>query len=117
MKTLIATAFFMFCATISFSQVYVAGVNINEIDSVKVCQLTYSTYRSLAAMDKISIDYGQPDKKALNRITNKTNTEKVKFNSLGHVLNYMENNGWVHYDSQSLVILNESEHMLYFRKK
>lgn len=79
MKTSITVAFFMFCSTIAFSQVFVAGVNINEIDSVKVCQVTYSSFRSLAALDKISIDYGQPDKKALNRITNKNNSEKVKF--------------------------------------
>lgn len=116
MKASLTFAFFMFCSTFSFAQVYVAGVNINEIDSVKVCQVTVSTFRSLAAPNVISLDYGQPDKKTLNRITNKENSEKIKFNSLGHVLNFMENKGWTHYDSQSLVIGTESEHLLHFRK-
>lgn len=117
MKTTIAIAFFLFCSTFSFAQVYVAGVNINEIDSVKVCLVNVSTFRSLAASNTVSVDYGQPDKRAVNRITNKSNGEKTKFNSIGHILNFMENNGWVHYNSESLVIGNESEHFLYFRRK
>ncbi|WP_159467511.1 hypothetical protein [Dyadobacter sp. 3J3] len=117
MKTLIAIAFFTFCSTFSFAQVFVSGVNINEIDSVKVCQVTVSSYRSFAAPNTVSLDYGQPDRKAVNRITNKLNGEKIKFNSLGHVLNFMGNNGWVHYDSQATVVGNATDQFLYFRKK
>ncbi|GLU52272.1 hypothetical protein [Dyadobacter frigoris] len=117
MKTSIAAAFFMFCSTFSFAQVFVSGVNINEMDSVKVCQVTVSSFRNLASPNTVTLDYGQPNKKALNRITNKATGEKIRFNSLGHVLNFMENNGWVHYDSQSLIAGNESDNFLYFRKK
>lgn len=117
MKISIVTVFLLFCSTWTFAQVFVSGVNINEIDSLKVCLVNVSTFRSLAAPNTISIDYGQPDKKALNRVTNKSNSEKMKFNSIGHVINFMENNGWAHYNSESLVIGNESEHFLYFRRK
>lgn len=117
MKTSFTFAFLLFCSTFSFAQVFVSGVNINEIDSVKVCQVTVSSFRSLASSNTVTLDYGQPEKRTLNKITNKTTGEKIKFNSLGHVLNFMENNGWVHYNSESLVIGNESEHFLYFRRK
>lgn len=117
MKTSFTFAFLLFCSTFSFAQVFVSGVNINEIDSVKVCQVTVSSFRSLASSNTVTLDYGQPEKRTLNKIMNKTTGEKIKFNSLGHVLNFMENNGWVHYNSESLVIGNESGHFLYFRRK
>ncbi|MBE9462947.1 hypothetical protein ACFP1I_14900 [Dyadobacter subterraneus] len=117
MKTSIVAAFLLFCSSCSFAQVYVAGVNINEIDSLKVCLVNISTFRSFAAPDEVSLDYGQPEKRDMNRITNKSNGQKMKFYSIGHVLNFMENNGWVHYNSESLLIGIESEHFFYFRRK
>jgi hypothetical protein len=116
MKSLLISIFIFF-PVFAFSQVFVSGVDINKIDSVKICQITVSGFKNLGGISSLSLDYGQPDKKSLNQITSAVTGKKMKFNSVVHVLNFMENNGWIHYDSQSVLFGNENDRYLYFRKR
>jgi len=101
----------------SFAQLIVSGVNVNEIDSVNTISVKVDGAEfSLTGLD-VSLDYGQKNKKSTTRIMNKTTGDVIKFNSPGHVINHLENNGWQHYDSQIARDRSFNTFYYYFRRK
>jgi len=116
MKTLIFSIL-LFTTLPSFSQIVVSGVDINSIDSIKVCTVKIENIDQIFGDKDISVDYGQVERKATKRFTEKLTGKRLNFNSVTHVINYMENNGWLHYDSQILATKTETIHYFHFRKK
>jgi len=116
MKNLILPILF-FITLPSFSQIVVSGVDINSIDSIKVCTVKLENLEQLLGDMDVSVDYGQVERKATKRFTDKSTGKRLDFNSMTHVINYMENNGWLHYDSQILDTKTETIYYFHFRKK
>jgi hypothetical protein len=75
------------------AQVYVNGLNINNLDSISYCQI--SVIQGFGKVS-ISVNYGQRYNLwniRKNTIT-KANGERLLFNSLTDALNYLDKNGW-----------------------
>ncbi len=116
---LLITLSFLFYSFQAEAQVIVNGVNINEIEEVKICRVVA---RSVGFSNKvtITIDYGQDIKWANvrgTRVTRPDGTIEV-FNSLIGALNYMENNGWEYRDMNFMVSEREmNTYQYYFKRK
>ncbi|MCF2446440.1 hypothetical protein L0657_20950 [Dyadobacter sp. CY345] len=108
---------FIFISLPTFAQIVVSGVDINAVDSIKVCTVKIDGIEQILGDMDVSVDYGQIEKRATKRFTDKVTGKKLTFNSIAHVLNYMENNGWHHYDSQILDTRMTTIYYYYFRKK
>ncbi|MCF6185678.1 MAG: hypothetical protein L3J56_13850 [Bacteroidales bacterium] len=85
MKKILFFIGFFFIGFISFSQVFVDGVNINE-SNTRYCQLKRSVFG-------VYIDYGQEKVKSKAEITDK-NGNHLKNEKTINVLNFMDENGW-----------------------
>ena len=76
-----------------FSQVFVEDQNINELD-IKYVQLIGVNTSMFGVKIKVFVDYGQSAKfmkaDGIKDVTGKV----VKFNSMIHALNFMNQNGW-----------------------
>lgn len=114
---------FLFFSVIAAAQVVVDGVNINELEEVKICQVVASG-RMFSNKVVITIDYGQQIRWASTKgsqVKDKDGKLKV-FNSVIAVLNHMENNGWAYIDAQVVTIPggmggNQNVYHYLFRKK
>ena len=100
----------------SFSQVIVDGVNINGMKNLKVCRVI--AYEKAYGEIKIDIDFGQKIYRfdGKNTIISDSAGQKKVFKHMLHVINFMEQNGWKHYDSNTKVA-NRNIYHYYFRKK
>jgi len=70
----------------SFSQVFVNGININELD-IQYCELIKT------GNDYVRINYGQDNPSKRTKIS-KQDMNVIKFNSGLDALNFMVANGW-----------------------
>ncbi len=85
MKKLLLFIGFLFIGLISFSQVFVDGVNINE-SNTRYCRLERGLFGA-------HIDYGQEKPKLKEKITDK-NGNRLKNERTITILNFMDENGW-----------------------
>ena len=100
------------------SQVIVEGKNINEMKTIKLCEVV-GVAKFLSNKVTIRIDYGQKTKFASSKgtkVTTKSGND-ITFNSVIDALNYMENNGWERVDSYTLTSGNTNVYHHLFRKK
>lgn len=121
MKAALLTSFIFLAISPCFSQVFVKGVNINELDSVKIIEVMIDIRSTRKGVD-VFVDYGQKDnseafdlasKSDGLRIFNPGQNSKMFFKSTGAVLNYLERNGWEFIDTK----VQSSQHFYYFRRK
>lgn len=86
----------------SHSQVIVDGVNINELEDVKVVQLVVRG-NLFSRKVLITVDYGQLIKWGSNRgsVVTDRKGDLMKFNSNIDAVNFLENNGWRLFDINS----------------
>lgn len=109
------------CSNELRAQVVVEGVNINEIETVKLCQVV-ARGKLFSNKVTITIDYGQEIKWASEQGTQvlDNNGKRKKFNSVIDALNYMENNGWTYLDANVITINSgfgdQNVYHYYFRK-
>ncbi len=108
-KVFIVSIFTVFFSVNLFSQVYVDGVNINDLD------ITFCTF-TMASQKRAVLDYGQ-DIRFINRgnyITNEKG-KPLKFNGKIDVTNYLVKNGWDLYQ----IVAGDStyQRQFYFKKR
>ncbi len=102
MRTTLALILF-FIGNMTYSQVIVEDVNINEIENLAYCQVVASG-NMFSNKVKINIDYGQHEKKfgKTNSSVKNKDGKAIKFNSVFDAINFMANNGWKLIDAYPL---------------
>jgi len=107
-KSLIFSILLFFFFT-SYSQVFVNGININDIKT-NYCIITKRSIPS------ISVDYGQDKARKKAKISDK-NGKIVNTKKIITLLNFMDENGWiiVNFSQTSLDSFNEG--IFLFKKK
>ena len=83
--------------SILFAQIYVDGVDINADDEIQYCQV--SGVVGFRKIISVTIDYGQVIKSWRKMKIGDKNEKNITFNSMVHVLNFMDKNGWELIDS------------------
>jgi len=111
---LIITVFFCFSTK---SQIIVEGIDINNEPSVEICQVVaYGKFLSKKVI--ISIDYGQEISFWQKRtIVSDTVGEEIVFNTVIDAINFVEKNGWTHYESLAITMTSSKVYHYYFRRK
>jgi len=101
MKKLFILSLFYFITQVSFSQVYVNDVNINE-KAGKYIQLVGVNTSLFGTKYKIYVDYGQKVKNFKTYKIKDANGNVKKFNTMMDALNFMYDNGWdfVNYNAE-----------------
>ena len=100
-KLLIIAVLFMMAAPMSFGQVTVEGVNINELD-IDYCKLNGYNKSMFGMKIIISVDYGQKfNMFKTQRIVGPEGKDMV-FNSMIGALNFMERNGWEYVNNYTI---------------
>ncbi len=74
---------------IDFSQVYVNGVNINKLKTVKYCETFEPTF-----LGRVRVDYGQKIRLFTRNYISDAKAKPLRFRTNAAVLNYMQANGW-----------------------
>lgn len=92
-KLLVAITIALF-STISYSQVYVEGTNINDLEDVNYIQLVGINTSMFGVKIQVFVDYGQKAKMMKSDQIKDAKGRKKKFNSMIGALNFMEKNGW-----------------------
>lgn len=103
-KLFLALALIFGTATAAFSQVVVDGVNINNLDEVQMVRMI-AQERFLSNKVTIFIDYGQSiNGGSRNRmeVIDPSSSERIKFNSVMHAVNYLIANGWTYVEAMVL---------------
>ncbi|PWJ58655.1 hypothetical protein CLV98_10320 [Dyadobacter jejuensis] len=124
MKPYFSFACFMLLSLGRFGQVYVKGVNINELPEVKRIHLMTEEYFPLAGDNFLDLwlDYGQEDRftpkmfKQNSNITDSLGVQK-NFRTTGQLINFMENQGWQHYLTVAAGTEKNNEFRHFFRRK
>ena len=103
-KLFLALALVVGTATAAFSQVVVDGVNINNLEEVQMVRMI-AQERFLSNKVTIFIDYGQSiNGGSRNRmeVIDPSSSERIKFNSVMHAVNYLIANGWTYVEAMVL---------------
>lgn len=116
MKNIILTLAISMVATLSFGQVSVEGININELD-IKYCQLVGYNKSLFGQNIIVTIDYGQEFKLFKTQLIKNHEGKAVEFNSMVDALNFMENNGWVYTNNYAVSVGNSSVYHYLLRRK
>ncbi|REA56553.1 hypothetical protein DSL64_26430 [Dyadobacter luteus] len=102
---------------LSFGQVIVGEVDINQIDDLEVIEVLVDN-RSLIRSVDVMVDYGHLQnevnawgKRLESRITDPDTKERMVFKSSAHVINFLEKRGWKNYS----VVTREGVFYYYFR--
>ncbi len=110
---IIAISFF---THLSFSQVFVQDVNINELD-IEYVQLVGVNTSMFGVKIKVYVDYGQEAKlmkaDAIKDATGKT----IKFNSMIHALNFMNENGWKYTNYTETIVSSKLRYVYLLENK
>lgn len=121
-KILLSAAVFLMTLTFVQAQVIVDGVDINNIEGLKVCQMNVLG-KLFSNKVTITINYGQAVKFASRKGTEVRNRkgELQVFNSTIEALNFMENNDWEMIDVVVYQNINSgastNSTVFFFRKK
>lgn len=121
-KILLSAAVFLMTLTFVQAQVIVDGVDINNIEDLKVCQMNVLG-KLFSNKVTITINYGQAVKFASRKGTEVRNRkgELQVFNSTIEALNFMENNDWEMIDVVVYQNINSgastNSTVFFFRKK
>ena len=103
-KLLFALSLVFASATTAFSQVVVDGVNINNLQEVQMVRMI-AQERFLSNKVTIFIDYGQSiNGGSRNRmeVIDPSTSDRIKFNSVMHAVNYLIANGWSYVEAMVL---------------
>ena len=117
-KFIVISLFFLFSYSVTYSQVNVNGVNINELD-IKYCSIVgYNTFL-FGKKIIVSIDYGQKYQFWKSQEISDSNNKPVIFNSVIDALNFMEKNGWQYINTAEYTYTygNSNASQFLFKKK
>lgn len=112
-KIIVVSALFLFSFTAK-SQIFVNGVNINEMN-VQYCMLycTGDAFNNPA----VYVDYGQPNQTKIDFYITDASSSRKPINSDVDALNYMYRNAWELVSSRQSIQLSTSNRSYYFQKK
>lgn len=115
-KYILSVVLGLLLGPLAYAQVFVNGVNINELDIV-YCQLI-AVDPGLMGNAIVRIDYGQPRPMVKRPDVAGPNRQPIRFNSVVDALNFMVRNGWELVSSQ--ITANKegsSEEFIYLLRK
>ncbi len=91
MKRIVLAAIVALLSSVSYGQVIVEDVNVNELD-IKYIELV-GRGKAFSLKMKIIVDYGQ-EFSFKSQAIRSASGEKAAFNSMIDALNFMDANGW-----------------------
>ena len=118
-KACLLSVVFSLTSLFSYSQVFVGDVNINQDENIKIIEVLVAARLSAKSII-IFVDFGQKsnyrsgslnNKSKDQRITDPKTQEEKLFVSSSALLNFMESNGWEHYNS---LFVNDSGGLFYY---
>ena len=118
-KVWLLSVIFSLTSLLSYSQLFVGNVNINQDENIKIIEVLVAARLSVKSIN-IFVDFGQKsnyrsgslnNKSKDQRITDPKTQEEKLFVSSSALLNYMESNGWEHYNS---LFVNDSGGLFYY---
>jgi len=118
-KVWLLSVVFSLTSLLSYSQLFVGNVNINQDENIKIIEVLVAARLSVKSIN-IFVDFGQKsnyrsgslnNKSKDQRITDPKTQEEKLFVSSSALLNYMESNGWEHYNS---LFVNDSGGLFYY---
>ena len=118
-KACLLSVVFSLTSLFSYSQVFVGNININQDENIKIIEVLVAARLSAKSIN-IFVDFGQKsnyrsgslnNKSKDQRITDPKTQEEKLFVSSSALLNYMESNGWEHYNS---LFVNDSGGLFYY---
>ena len=118
-KACLLSVVFLLTSLFSYSQVFVGNININQDENIKIIEVLVAARLSAKSIN-IFVDFGQKsnyrsgslnNKSKDQRITDPKTQEEKLFVSSSALLNYMESNGWEHYNS---LFVNDSGGLFYY---
>jgi len=118
-KVCLLSVVFSLTSLISYGQVFVGDVNINQDENIKIIEVLVAARLSAKSIN-IFVDFGQKsnyrsgslnNKSKDQRITDPKTQEEKLFVSSSALLNFMESNGWEHYNS---LFVNDSGGLFYY---
>jgi len=118
-KVWLLSVVFSLTSLLSYSQLFVGNVNINQDENIKIIEVLVAARLSVKSIN-IFVDFGQKsnyrsgslnNKSKDQRITDPKTQEEKLFVSSSALLNYMETNGWEHYNS---LFVNDSGGLFYY---
>ncbi|HAA14058.1 MAG TPA: hypothetical protein DCE41_21140 [Cytophagales bacterium] len=92
-KLLVLIALFIASNSLSFAQVSVEGVDINNLD-IQYCELVGYKKSLVGSKIVVVVDYGQEFKLFQSQLIKGPDGNAVVFNTMVDALNFMEKNGW-----------------------
>jgi hypothetical protein len=102
---------------IGYSQVYVEGVNINELP-ISFCEITTTGAPLFNSGVYVGASYGQVEKSLKNYHITDENGESILFNSIIDAMNHMEKSGWKFVESREEFSKESSySYYIFFKEK
>jgi hypothetical protein len=125
MKIVLLTLLLITAPLFGFAQLFVGDVDINQDEKIKIIEVLITSKMTSKSIN-VFVDYGQKgnfyadswDNNASNqRIIDPVTKKEVRFASTAALLNFMEANGWQHYNSLALDEKGGGGFYYYFRRK
>lgn len=116
MKKIAIVALFMFLTQYTFSQVFVEDVNINELD-IEYVQLVGVNTSMFGVKIKVFVDYGQEAKLMKADAIRDASGKTMKFNSMIHALNFMNENGWKYTNYTETIVSSKLRYVYLLENK
>lgn len=115
-KLIVISIFFLFTYNITFSQVNVNTVNINELD-IRYCSIVGYNASLFGNRIIVTVDYGQKYHFWKAQIIKNSEGKNMIFHSMIDALNFMESNGWEYINNTEYTNGNANVSNFLLRKK
>jgi len=124
MKKYLFLPVFALISTFSQAQILVAGIDVNKQDTIKVVEVLIERGAIRRSVD-VFLDFGQKDNSGYRtigikdddlRIIDPVTNRKMVFKSTAAVINFMEKNNWLHYDTVTMAGGSSWAAYYYFRR-
>jgi hypothetical protein len=115
-KIVLFSAILLSTITVSFGQVTVENVNINDLD-IKYCQLIGYNKSLFGKNIIVTVDYGQKFKPFKSQLIKGPDDKAIEFYSMIDALNFMEENGWEYVNNYAVSTGNSSVYHYLLKKK
>ena len=116
MRKLVVVFTLLFLTQLTYSQVFVEDVNINDLD-IEYVQLVGVNTSMFGVKIKVYVDYGQEAKLMKADAIKGASGNTMKFNSMIHALNFMNENGWKYTNYTETIVSNKLRYVYLLENK
>ena len=116
MRKLVVVFTLLFLTQLTYSQVFVEDVNINDLD-IEYVQLVGVNTSMFGVKIKVYVDYGQEAKLMKADAIKDASGNTIKFHSMIHALNFMNENGWKYTNYTETIVSSKLRYVYLLENK